>query len=140
MAAATPGDIWEFHQKVVKDRTVTIDFCLGLERKDGKYVAALIKDITRLLDHWQDLALEALQGRRSDGWPPNLDRGDDRERFVEDHLPDPGDADIRYWLGKAAGEVDKPLGKSLHDQVIKQFRSLYAETHDPELASLWDQR
>jgi hypothetical protein len=137
MAAATPGAIWEFHAKVVEDRNVTIDFCLGLERGDVKYIAALMRDITQRLDCWQTFVIDNDQARPRSGWPPNIDHGDDLERFIEDQSPELGDAEIRYWLGKAAGEVDRPIGKSLHDQVIKQFRSLYTEIHEPELSNLW---
>jgi len=99
-----------------------------------------MEDITRCLDYWHGLTVENDQAKLENSWPPNLDHGDNLERFIEGHSPDSGDADIRYWLGKAAGAGDKPLGKSLHDQVIKQFRSLYVETHDPELPNLraWD--
>jgi hypothetical protein len=133
MAAVTPGAIREFHEQVVSHRKLSIDFCLGLERKDTKYAAALIKDMDRISDIFDSIYLvppDEEPPRQS--WPPELDCETFRKRFFADFSPAPGDADIRYWLARAAGTVDHPIGSSLHGQILDVFRSLFVASHDPD--------
>jgi hypothetical protein len=133
MGAATPGAIREFHEKVVSERKLNIDLCLGLERKDRKYRETITDNIDRISDTFDRIYVDLpIQDSPRKHWPPDLDYETFRERFFADFSPAPGDADIHYWLDRAAGTVDHPIGNSLHGQILDVFGSLFVATHDPD--------